>query len=298
MRPQSVVVGVDGSAGSFDALLWAAHHARRVKSPLKVVTVSEIPAVYTAAGVPAMPLGSTFEDLVAQAMDVNNRAMDDARAFDLGITVTGAALVGTPVTNLVDATPAGDVLVVAATSHPGHVTELLGSVATGVIHRAHGPVVVVHGPVAHDAPLHRIVVGVDGFEGSMTALMWACELSIQCGAPVEAVHAWEYPYRTKDAVFGSPQADMQRDATALAESVLAGLREEHRERIADTHVVEGLTADVLIDGSKDGDLLVVGSHGRGGVRSLLLGSVSRNVVHHAACPVAVIPTVRHWHRRD
>ena len=296
MRSRSVVVGVDGSEGSFEALIWAAHHARHIKAPLHIVTVTEIPAVYTAAGVPALPLGSTFQDLVGQGMDVNNRAIDDAMAFDLGITVTGSAVVGTPVSNLVDATPAGDLLVVSASSNPGHLAEVLGSVATGVIHRAHGPVVVVHGPVPHDAPLRRIVVGIDGYEESTTALVWACELAVQSGASIELAHAWEYPYRTKDAVFGSPQEMMQSDATALAEEVYSGLRGEHRQRVTASHVVEGLTADVLIDSAKDADLLVVGSHGRGGFRSLLLGSVSRNVVQHASCAVAVVPPARHWRK--
>lgn len=296
MRSQSVVVGVDGSEGSFEALIWAAHHARHIKVPLHIVTVTEIPAVYTAAGVPALPLGSTFEDLVGQGMDINNRAIDDANAFELGITVTGSAVVGTPVSNLVDATPAGDLLVVSASAQAGHMADVLGSVATGVVHRAHGPVVVVHGPVPHDAPLQRIVVGVDGFEESTTALVWACELAVQADADIELAHAWEYPYRTKDAVFGSPQEMMQADAAALADDVRASLSGEHRERVSDTHVVEGLTADVLIDLAKGADLLVVGSHGRGGFRSFLLGSVSRKVVQHAPCPVAVVPSARHWRR--
>ena len=291
----SVVVGVDGSEGSFEALIWATHHAQRAGLPLQVITITEIPAVYTAAGVPALPLGSTFDSLVLQGVDINNRAIDDALAFDLGITVSGQAIVGTPVVNLVEATPPGDVLVVSATSQKTRMTDVLGSVATGVVHRAHGPVVVVHGPVPHDAPLKRIVVGIDGHDESKTAVHWACALAAASGAALDVVHAWEYPYRTKDAVFGSPQADMQRDATEFTESLIAGLSDADRAAISTTHVLEGLTADVLVDTAKDADLVVVGSRGRGGVRSLLLGSVSRKVVQHASCTVAVVPSARHWH---
>ena len=291
---KSVVVGVDGSEGSFEALIWATHYAWRTGLPLKIVTVTEIPAVYTAAGVPALPLGSTFDDLVQHGVDINNRAVDDAMAFDLAISVSGTAIVGTPVVNLVDATPPADVLAVSATSQKGRMADVLGSVATGVIHRAHGPIVVVHGPVPHDAPMNRIVAGIDGHDESKTAVDWACDLAERTGAALELFHAWEYPYRTKDAVFGSPQADMQRDATAFAEMVVAGLSDEHRAIVTATHVVEGLTADVLIDASKDADLVVVGSRGRGGVRSLLLGSVSRKVVQHATCTIAVVPSARHW----
>lgn len=295
---ETIVAGVDGSEGSFEALIWATHHAQRTGLPLKVVTVTEIPAVYTAAGVPALPMGSTFDELVQHGLDVNNRAVDDALAFDLGITVSGTAVVGTPVVSLVEATPPGGVLVVSATSQQKRIADVLGSVATGLVHRAHGPVIVVHGPVAHDAPLNRVVVGIDGYDDSRPALDWACDLAARTGATLELVHAWEYPYRTKDAVFGSPKDVMQRDATALAESVVAGLSEAHRAAISATHVLEGLTADVLIDAAKDADLIVVGSRGRGGLRSLLLGSVSRKVVQHSPCTVAVIPTGRHGRGHD
>jgi nucleotide-binding universal stress UspA family protein len=289
---KAVVVGVDGSEGSFEALLWAAHHAHRSQLSLKIVTVTEIPAVYTAAGLPAMPVGSTFEDLVEHGMDVNARAMDDARAMDLDIDISGVAFVGTPIMNLVEQTDPGDILVVAAGSHTGRLSELLGSVATGVVHRAHGPVVIVHGTIGHDAPVRRIVVGVDGWDESKLALKWACALAEPIGATIDIVHGWEYPYHAKD-VLGSPRAAMQQDAIDMVEGVVNELEDHQRRLIGGKHIVEGAPAEVLIDASKDADLLVVGSRGRGGLRSLLLGSVSRKATHHAASVVAVIPSPRH-----
>jgi nucleotide-binding universal stress UspA family protein len=291
---KTVVVGVDGSEGSFEALLWAAHHAHRAEVPLKIVTVTEIPAVYTAAGLPAMPVGSTFEDLVEHGMDVNARAVDDARAMDLGIDISGVSFVGTPILNLVEQTEFGDVLVVAAGSHTGRLSDLLGTVATGVVHRAHGPVVIVHGTIGHDAPMRRIVVGVDGWDESTLALRWACALAEFADATIDIVHGWEYPYHAKD-VLGSPRAAMQQDAIDLIDGVVKELDEHERRLIAGTHIVEGAPAEVLIDASKDADLLVVGSRGRGGLRSLLLGSVSRKAAHHAACAVAVVPSSRANH---
>jgi nucleotide-binding universal stress UspA family protein len=292
----TIVVGVDGSEGSLEALIWAIHHARRAGLPLKVVTVTEIPAVYTAVGLPGLAPGSTFDDLVVQGMEINARAVDDAKSFDLGIAITGEAVVGTPVVSLVEATQPGDVLVVSASSHHRAMTDLLGSVATGVAHRAHGPVIVVHGTVPHDAPLRRIVVGVDGWDESKQALEWACVLAEQAAATIELVHGWEYPYRIHDTGSsvgtGSGREGMQRDARALADGVLTELSAAQRRLVTATHVIEGPIAEVVIEAAADADLLVVGSRGRGGLRSLLLGSVSRKVVQHASCAVAVVPSLR------
>ena len=286
----TVVVGVDGSEGSFEALIWATHHAQRAKLALLIVTVTEIPAIYTPLGAPALPPGSTFDDLERQGMDVNARAVADAEAFDLGIQVFGTAVIGTPVAALLEATKPGDMLVVSATSHHGRLTDLLGSVATGVVHRAHGPIVVVHGAVPHDAPLNRIVVGIDGWDESRIALEWACDTAALTSGMIEVVHAWEYPYRTHESVPGAPREEMQRDAQALVDSMVNELSNDRRKFVTGKVVVEGAAAEVLIDASADADLLVVGSRGQGGLRSWLLGSVSRKVVHHASRPVAVIPS--------
>ena len=291
------MVGVDGSEGSFEALMWATHHAHRTGLPLKIVTVTEIPAVYTAAGAPTMPPGSTFDDLVQQGVDINLRAMDDAEAFDLGIAVSGKAVVGTPVVSLIDATPPGDVLVVSATSQHGRMTDVLGSVATGVISprprsdRDRARPRCSPGNPATDHRRNRRLRRVQGRP------RMGLRPRRRIGASIEVVHGWEYPYRTKDAFFGSPQEIMQRDATALAEEELAELSPERRAVVTATHVLEGKAADVLIDASKDADLVVVGSRGRGGVRSLLMGSVSRTVVQHAMSTVVLVPSAKHW-RRD
>jgi len=53
--------------------------------------------------------------------------------------------------------------------------------------------------------------------------------------------------------------------------------------------VNGFPAKTLIDASENSDLLVVGSRGSGGFGTLILGSISSQVVHHARCPVVVVP---------
>lgn len=135
----------------------------------------------------------------------------------------------------------------------------------------------------------RIVVGVDGSEGSKAALRWAVGQAELTGAKVEAVAAWEYP-----ATYG--WAPMYSDDETLPELTKKQVSETVRDTLgaeaADligVTVTEGQSAHVLLTSSAGADLLVVGRRGRGGFAGLLLGSVSQHCVHHASCPVVVVP---------
>lgn len=135
----------------------------------------------------------------------------------------------------------------------------------------------------------RIVVGVDGSDGSKAALRWAVGQAELTGAKVEAVAAWEYP-----ATYG--WAPMYSDDETLPELTKKQVSETVRDTLgaeaADligVTVTEGQSAHVLLTSSAGADLLVVGRRGRGGFAGLLLGSVSQHCVHHASCPVVVVP---------
>lgn len=135
----------------------------------------------------------------------------------------------------------------------------------------------------------RIVVGVDGSDGSKAALRWAVGQAELSGAKVEAVAAWEYP-----ATYG--WAPMYSDDETLPELTKKQVSETVRDTLgaeaADlvgVTVTEGQSAHVLLTSAAGADLLVVGRRGRGGFAGLLLGSVSQHCVHHASCPVVVVP---------
>jgi len=134
----------------------------------------------------------------------------------------------------------------------------------------------------------RIVVGVDGSDGSCQALAWAVEEARLRDARLDVVHAWHEPY-----VGGYPYTLVSydpRDWEASARQLLHELLAEVDtggvtvERI----VVHDLAARALIEAAKGADLVVVGTRGRGGFSGLLLGSVSSHVVHHAPCPTVVV----------
>jgi nucleotide-binding universal stress UspA family protein len=135
----------------------------------------------------------------------------------------------------------------------------------------------------------RIVVGVDGSEGSKRALRWAARQAGLTGAVVEAVIAWHFPAFLSWAP-ATPADDY--DIAGIARQVLTQtLREVFGStppaRLR-TRVVEGHPAQVLMEASDGAELLVVGSRGYGGFADALLGSVSTYCVHHAQCPLTII----------
>jgi nucleotide-binding universal stress UspA family protein len=137
-----------------------------------------------------------------------------------------------------------------------------------------------------------IAVGVDDTDSSHRALAWAAREAVRRHADLEVVTAW-----TWDAIEGSPIAavDPQRMMDLAEDTQEAAVREvvndlPERPRII-RQIVQSTAADALIDASKHADLVVVGTHGRGPVRALLLGSVSLSVIKNAACPVVVMPPV-------
>ena len=139
-----------------------------------------------------------------------------------------------------------------------------------------------------------IIVGVDGSGHSQRALEWAMKEAAVRQAPltVLTVHeaiksAWgngpvtfaDDPGRTEEA---------RKAAQAETDKVLADLAGPHPESVT-VSAIHGFPVDVLINASKNADILVVGSRGAGGFARLMLGSVAGQVAQHAFCPVLIVP---------
>jgi nucleotide-binding universal stress UspA family protein len=134
----------------------------------------------------------------------------------------------------------------------------------------------------------RIVVGVDGSMSSEPTLRWALEHARLTGATLVVIYAWEVP-----ASLGVPMAfdtgeDLARAAERLLEDAVAKASGGDPRVPVERRVSQGHPATVLLDAAADADLLVVGSHGRGGFVRALLGSVSQHCINHASCPVVVV----------
>lgn len=141
--------------------------------------------------------------------------------------------------------------------------------------------------------MNVIVVGVDHSPGAKAALVFAEEEARLRGSTLRAVHAWQYGYIGYTGLEGSMPV-LGGDIRELHAAAEAALDASVREALPDSKVkieqraVQGLAAGVLVDESRDADLLVVGSRGHGGFAQLLLGSVSQQCAHHAECPVVIV----------
>jgi nucleotide-binding universal stress UspA family protein len=142
----------------------------------------------------------------------------------------------------------------------------------------------------------RAVAGVDGSPASLAALQWAVDwVAGQGGGVVEAVHTWTMPYAY--APMGGALLVVEPDAIErAAKEELAAALQQVDARAGDGvelrgEVVEGAPAPSLLERAEGAGLLALGTRGRGGFTGLVLGSVSQQCLHHATCPVVVIPPV-------
>jgi nucleotide-binding universal stress UspA family protein len=137
-----------------------------------------------------------------------------------------------------------------------------------------------------------VVVGVDGSTESIAALGWARRYAAATGGRVRAVHAWHYP-----TAFGVPPTG--KAPPSVTAEVERGMREDMARAVAqaypdpvetqpETALRYGHPVEVLIDESKNADLLVLGHHGHHAFTGMLVGSVSIHCVTGAACPVVVV----------
>ncbi len=144
--------------------------------------------------------------------------------------------------------------------------------------------------VAEPAPTCTIVVGVDGSSGAEAALRYAIDEARRHDAPLRIVGAWSIP---SAAYMGVPLPtefidDSERAARTSIDRSLEAVGRPGDVPV-EIVVAQGQPAAVLVAQARPADVLVVGSRGLGGFRELLLGSVSQACVHHAPCPVIVVP---------
>ena len=139
-----------------------------------------------------------------------------------------------------------------------------------------------------------IVVGVDGSDCSRTALEFALDEAVLPGAAVRAVAAapeadyWATSYGLSPSLLEELAADLEKTTRAMVDAVVRERGGAAADVPVQVRAVPGTPGQVLVDQSRDADMLVVGHRGRGGLRSTVLGSVGLQCVLHATVPVTVV----------
>jgi nucleotide-binding universal stress UspA family protein len=298
-RPR-VVVGVDGSAGSRAALAHAFLAAARRGADLDVVSSLGMELLYLAGEPVVLPdIASMREDCAARARAMAAEVQDELATTSApgvrDITVTVTASEAPAAHALLDRAEGAALLVVGSRGRGAMRSALLGSVALHCVTHAPCPVQVVHSPLVGDGSPTRVLVGVDGSDSSRAALVAAMEEAVSLGADVEAVASFapaDYWTDLSSIVIPSIE-DIRAGLRARTDLVVQDVLAERRDRgdpvpPVRIEVVEGPAPEVLEHRARPGDLLVVGSRGRGAFRGLLLGSVALHCAMHAPCAVLVV----------
>ena len=285
--PLGIVVAVDGSPESRVAVDWAARDAAMRRVPLTLAHV--LPGAAMQSWIQAPLPAEYFEDEKNAARDILRDALNVVEAATVGaelFCVNQKVLSGQPTAALADLTKDAEMIVVGRRGIGKVGRLLLGSVSAGLTQHAHCPVAVIHDedPLIPHPAQAPVVVGIDGSPASEHAPAIAFDEASRRGVDLVAVHTWS------DAGYELPDegwSEIQPEEDCLLSERLAG----YRERYPDVSIRRVLRPDrpahALLEEAEHAQLLVVGSHGRGGFAGMLLGSVGSQVVQSARVPVIV-----------
>lgn len=278
-----VVVGLDGSAGSRLALDWAIDDASRRGRPLLLLSAWQFdtPEVGT----------SLLPSVSDECRSVLDAGAAHVRSVAPRIMVQTSVVHAHPTAALVEASRHADSVVVGSRGL-GTTRELfIGSISMQLASYALCPVVVVRESASPRGEPGRVVVGVDGSDLSSDATGYAFEQAARRGVGLTVVHGWDPSFYTSSVALSALEGswnDLESGQLLLTSEAVAVWADKYPDVDVHSRVGPGRPADLLVDASVGAQLLVVGSRGRGGFAGLLLGSVSRSVLHRAECPVAVV----------
>jgi nucleotide-binding universal stress UspA family protein len=287
-----VLVGVDGSEPSLDAVDLAADEAVLRDSLLRIVHVIHWPVLSAPTG-PRQGLeidGALIRDARGEVDAAARRASRRQPALH----ITTDVLAGAPASVLIEESSAAELLVVGHRGRGGFAPLVTGSVPAQVATNARCPVVVARPPVPArpDAPEGPVLVGVDRSPHAARAVEFAFDEASRRGVPMVAVSVWTEPVHPSN---GAPAraddeaAEAEEAARHTLSAALAGYREKYPGLVVECELIRsGDTEDALVRRSDGAALVVVGSRGVGELAGAVLGSVGNALIHHAACPVAIV----------
>jgi nucleotide-binding universal stress UspA family protein len=287
-----LLIGVDGSAEAGHALELVHALALRAADEIILAAIAEVPLGFeTLAGPPTTLAwhGELRDAVLQRCRGTLERAAGQAWS---PAAVTSVLAEGHPLQELLllARDRKADAVVVGPHGLGRIESLIIGSVSQGLLHAGTAPVVVAR-PIVDS--LHRVVVGVDGSQGSRAAIDWLASLPLPLTTEIIVLavlpaHTGPFGRAWSDELYPDVVAIERAAATDVLEDAMSRLRVAGRTVTSD--IRSGPPKVALVEAARDlrADLLVVGARGLGGFEGLVLGSVSRAVAKTAACSVAVI----------
>jgi nucleotide-binding universal stress UspA family protein len=283
---RAIVVGVDGSKSSLEAVRWAAAEAASRRIPLRLVTVFG-----RWNGYGPRPGWTDIDEAVARnATRYLASGCAAARKVEPELSIDLEKREGHPAATLIEEAARASLLVVGHQGWGSWLSRWGGSVAIRTAAAAACPVVVVAktAPAVTSTTHRPVLLGVDGSELSEAAIAFAFEHADRHDVSLIATHCWlDQVYAGEVGALIDWEAVRVHEEAVLAQR-LAGWAEKYPNVPVRRIVLRDAPGHALVEHSAEAGLLVVGSHGRGGVTGTLLGSVSLAAIRHAQSPVAVV----------
>ncbi|GCD95842.1 universal stress protein [Embleya hyalina] len=277
-----VLVGYDGSPGGKRALVWGARAAADAKTPLHLTMA-----------IPEAALGghARADEVRRGALALLEEAAVRSRAAHPHLTVETSLFEGSAADTILEASRRAELIVLGTRGHGGFAGLLLGSVSLRVCAHTTCPVVVVP-EAADEVETPSIVVGVADHSDA-PAIEFAVERARLIGGRVVPVHVWTLTMAGYFPGVVAPPLGDPLETAATHDHLLTEILEPIRARTPDVTieamVTTGAPAYALISVSAHADLLVVAAHRAHGPFPMRLGPTTHAVLHHATCPVALVP---------
>ncbi|WP_209325703.1 universal stress protein [Brevibacterium renqingii] len=315
----TIIVGIDGSDNARCALQWAISHAQRTSSEIRIVSAYTVPGVTMGQADIVYP--ADFDEAVKKAVsDIAEAAADSVTSA--GVPVSTTIVPGDASGVMVEHSKNADLAVVGARGRGGFAGRLLGSVALAMPAHSHCATVVIPStwptrvmperPLPIDQPVRsqdvpsaeadgrrrpdfsgEIVAAVDPFETDTPVLRAAAAQAAIYGTPLHLVGVTATHILSPEWMPSQEHlVRMYDEAERSFATAVEGLRRDFPELDVRFSIFDAPATEVLVSATYTADLVVIGSRGRGGFASTVLGSTSQGVLSHAVCPVRVVRVTR------